>query len=305
MGTATLLIGANLPDIDALSYLDGPAADLQFRRGWTHGILALVLLPFILTGLILLADRLFRRLRRAALPSAVLPREVLLLSFAAVLTHPVLDTLNTYGVRWLMPFSGRWFYGDTLFIVDPWIWLILGAGVVLSRRRRNAVGLRAEQARPARIALGLTGVYLLGMWLAGRAAGRTAVAELRMITGAPVDDVMVSPVPANPFVRTVVASQGELYRVAEFRWLHSPHLTPASIQTFSRSRPDHPAVTAALGTPLARRFLGWARFPVVQLEVEPEGRYLVRIVDLRYAHPSAGGFGSVTIPVTLSASGPS
>ena len=38
LGTATLLIGANLPDIDVLAYLDGPAADLAFRRGWTHGI---------------------------------------------------------------------------------------------------------------------------------------------------------------------------------------------------------------------------------------------------------------------------
>jgi inner membrane protein len=37
-------------------------------------------------------------------------------------------------VRFLYPFDRRWFYGDTLFIVDPWVWLLLGAGVALSAR---------------------------------------------------------------------------------------------------------------------------------------------------------------------------
>src|SRR5690606_20069063 len=61
---------------------------------------------------------------------------ILLLSFIAVWSHPLLDWLNTYGVRLLMPFDGRWFYGDTLFIVDPWLWLLAAAGVVLARSNR-------------------------------------------------------------------------------------------------------------------------------------------------------------------------
>ena len=39
--TAALVIGANLPDIDVLSYFAGGDAALGFRRGWTHGVLAL------------------------------------------------------------------------------------------------------------------------------------------------------------------------------------------------------------------------------------------------------------------------
>ena len=65
-GALTLLVGANLPDVDVLSYLDGPLAELQFRRGWTHGILALAVWPLLLTGAIILLDRLMRRLRRAS-----------------------------------------------------------------------------------------------------------------------------------------------------------------------------------------------------------------------------------------------
>ena len=44
LGTATCVIGANLPDIDAATYfLDGDLA-LGFRRGWTHGVLAMAVL---------------------------------------------------------------------------------------------------------------------------------------------------------------------------------------------------------------------------------------------------------------------
>src|SRR5690606_3922380 len=58
---------------------------------------------------------------------------LLALSYLATLTHPLLDWLNTYGIRLLMPLSDRWFYGDALFIIDPWMWLLAGASVVLAR----------------------------------------------------------------------------------------------------------------------------------------------------------------------------
>ena len=106
----------------------------------------------------LLLDRALRRLSRASLPSGVRPGQLLLLSCVSIWSHPALDTLNTYGVRWLMPFSGRWFYGDTLFIVDPWVWLALGLGVLLSRLRAST--------RPARVALWLVFGYAAAM--AGR-----------------------------------------------------------------------------------------------------------------------------------------
>jgi inner membrane protein len=41
-----------------------------------------------------------------------------------------MDFTNSYGVRPFRPFSNRWLYGDIVFVVDPWIWLILGAAVV-------------------------------------------------------------------------------------------------------------------------------------------------------------------------------
>jgi len=307
LGTATLLIGANLPDIDVLAYFDGPAADLAFRRGWTHGVPALVVLPFLLTGLMLLFDRTVRRLGGAVLPSVVAPRQVFLLAALSILTHPILDTLNTYGVRWLMPFRGDWFYSDTLFIVDPWLWLILGAGVVLSRRRRRSRGYvhAADPARPARIALGVGLGYVVGMAALGGAARRIAARELGA-SGERPERLMLAPRLATPLVRDVVAVQGANYRVGTFRWLARPHIEVASLRTVRRPRPDDPVLAAARGTELGRRFLGWARFPVALADSRAGGGSAVHLIDLRYADRPGVRFGAVTVPlVTPPASAPS
>jgi inner membrane protein len=42
-------------------------------------------------------------------------------------------------MRWLMPFSGRWFYGDAVFIMDVWLWLVLGVGYLAGRRASAGV----------------------------------------------------------------------------------------------------------------------------------------------------------------------
>ncbi|MEP7175477.1 MAG: metal-dependent hydrolase [Gemmatimonadales bacterium] len=296
LGTATLVIGANLPDIDVLAYLDGPAADLAFRRGWTHGIPALVVLPFVLTAAIVLFDRVVRRVGRSGLPSGVAPRAVLLLSTVAILTHPVLDTLNTYGVRWLMPLRGDWFYGDTLFIVDPWLWLMLGLGVVAAGRGRRAEGKAGSAAtRQARAALAAAAFYVLAMAGASLAARGIARRELSALGGPPVERIMVGPRPLTPFVRQVVAERGDSFLVGTFRWFERPHIEIGSLRAVRRPRPDDPALLAARADPTGGRFLGWARFPVVEVEPGPDGGSLVHLIDLRYAdHPDAG-FGTLTV----------
>jgi inner membrane protein len=272
-----------------LAYLWGPGADLAFRRGWTHGVLALALWPFVLAGAMLLLDRALQRFRRPSLPSNVQPAQLLLLSAISILTHPALDTLNTYGVRWLMPFSGRWFYGDSVFIVDPWMWLALGLGVLLSRR--------SGSTRPARIALWIAFGYSAAMAGGAVAARGIAHAEMEAIGGAPVTRILVSPVPLTPLRRSVVVEQGDGYRTAEFRWLADPHVDPGSVQRHTRGTREHPAVRAAERTTLGRRFLVWARYPSFRVEESATGGAIVHIVDLRYADRPGVRFGAVSIPV--------
>ena len=303
LGATALVVGANLPDIDALAYFAGPAADLEWRRGWTHGVLALVVLPVILTVALLFVQLLVylaRQLRPRWSSSAPMAAgQLLLLSCIAVLSHPILDTLNTYGVRWLLPFSGEWFYGDTLFIIDPWVWLALSVGVLSSVRRHKKN--RPSPEAPAWQALGLVAIYVAAMALSAWGARKMVLEEITTGFGEPAERAMVGPVPFNPFVREFVVEQGEHYRVGTFRWLPTASVDLNAVTSYPRMRPSHPAVSIAADTPLGRRFLRWARFPTFAVEQLPDSRAMVHVLDLRYAREPGARFGTVSIPVTLPA----
>ena len=296
LGFATLLIGANLPDLDALAYLESPLAALEWRRGWSHGLLAMALLPLLLTLFIIAIDRLGRRMRRAVLPTEVRAGQILLLSGIAILSHPLLDLLNTYGVRWLIPWNGRWSYGDSLFIIDPWLWLVLGGGVIASRRRRRARERHVIPEVPARRALLFGVVYIAAMALSGAVAERLVAREFRALGGGGISDVMAGPVAVTPFARHVVVRQDSVYRTGTFRWFEQPHVDPAGVRTYPAIRPADPAVAAAAASPDGRRFLTWARFPTFSVERAPAGD-VVHIVDLRYANRPGVSFGTVSLPV--------
>lgn len=283
LGMATLLIGANLPDIDVIAVPLGHS--LEFRRGWTHGVPALVVLPFALTALVLLWDRWVRR-RGGRLPAdPVRPRAVLFLASLAVLTHPVLDWMNNYGMRWLMPFDGRWFYGDALFIVDPWMWAALGAGVLAGRRGRE---------RGARLALGAVAVYAALMLLSGRVGRRHVAAELAAAGLDAPFGLLVGPVPVTPFRRQVVVDAGDEYRFGTLGWTPRPRLE-LSEHALAKNRED-PAAIAAAATPEGRAFLVWSRFPFYVVEREA-GEVRVRLDDARYSAGPRPSFASVVVRV--------
>lgn len=125
LATAALVLGAIAPDIDAVLMFGDEFHALAHRRGLTHGIAAVFALPLFIVPVLVAWDRYVRRRRD---PAAAPARPVALywLAAAAVALHLAFDWINNYGVRLLMPFDGRWFYGDALFVIDPWLWLLLG-----------------------------------------------------------------------------------------------------------------------------------------------------------------------------------
>ena len=298
LATATLIIGANAPDIDALTYFFGDS--LLWRRGWTHGALALVVLPVVLTAVMLAWDRLVRRRRGRQPPQAARPAPLLGLAALAVLTHPTLDWMNNYGMRWLMPFDATWFYGDTLFIIDPWLWAALGLGVLVSRARaRRAVRPAGGAGRPARVALALTLVYVVAM-LVGSRYGRTLVLRDLARVGHPAPvRLMVAPTFGNPFLKHVVVEVDDAYLTG------TAHLIDGAVhlgRTTRSRKTDHPAIEAATARPEARGIVGWARFPLYVVE-ERVDAWLVRIDDARYAPPDDRSWAATDVVVPKQVTG--
>lgn len=254
-------MAANAPDVDIFSYAGGEYFALAFRRGITHGIPAQIVLPFVVAGAMLAWDRWVRRDRWPEAAPA-LPREILLLAFIGVLTHPVLDWMNVYGMRWGLPFTGSWSYGDALFIIDPWLWLILGSAVFLARsggavlwgilaglttllmwvgpvpRAAAAVwtagvvavtvlrrtGKPSDGAGRARWARGAVAaaVAYIALMAASDAVGRRQVMAATRDAGLDPADVMLSPTAANPFVSDVEVLTSSGYIPGEHRWFSTP-----------------------------------------------------------------------------------
>jgi len=318
LASAALIMAANAPDVDVLAYFAGEFQAVAFRRGWTHGVLALALWPLVLTGVLLAWDRFVRRARQpSAAPARAGP--LLALSALALLTHPTLDWMNNYGLRWLMPFDGRWFYGDALFIIDPWIWLTLGGVLFLGTSSGRAsltawiVFFAAASAvvlantefvpAPARVlfVLGLVALAaarwlglganasaeeraarialgVLAAYVLGTVAARAHVRQALEARGIHAERVMVAPAAANPFAGDVVASTSSAYYSGRWRWLETPQL---ELRDATTPRPQGAVFEAAARAPNAQRFLSWARFPAAEVENDAAG-FVVRFTDMRY-----------------------
>src|SRR5437763_614877 len=125
-----MTLAAEAPDLDVLSSFKGPVYGFANHRGFTHSFLGLVLVSALVVGFMYLLWIL--RGRKTNIPD-LRPRWGLLFVFAYVagLSHIFLDFTNNYGVRPFWPFFAKWYSWDIVFIVEPALYIILIAGLVL------------------------------------------------------------------------------------------------------------------------------------------------------------------------------
>lgn len=268
-----LVIGANLPDVDAACFfwLEG-TEHLGFRRGITHGPPALVLLPLILAGLLYGFDRW--QAKRGKRPEGRLPVHfgwLYGLAFIGSLTHPALDWLNVYGIRLLEPFSSRWFYGDTLFIIDVWLWALLGFATWFSLRREKRGG---EWMKPARIAIAVALGYI-GL------NGAISAYKVRQVSlNAPyIERAIASPVPLAFWNRDLIV-------------LRNGHYTFDGGPTVQLDLGSCRLDAARKTNSQLDAFLFWSRAPFA--ERAPDGSVILR--DARFYDPRARDRFSVALP---------
>jgi inner membrane protein len=134
-GTIVCVLAANAPDLDILATLGGRWFYLHNHRGITHSIVGTLALALLIPTIFYAGDLILARLRKRE------PRVkfggLLIASLILSASHPLMDWTNNYGIRPLLPWSGQWFYGDLVFIVDPWIWLIVGGAAFLLTSKRT------------------------------------------------------------------------------------------------------------------------------------------------------------------------
>ena len=248
-----MIIAANLPDIDGwVAPVFGYDARVV-HRGFTHGIGGLVTLPFLVVAIIWLWEKL--------LPGKEGPLKLgglLLACFLATLSHPLLDLMNTYGVRMLEPFSHRWFYGDTLFIIEPWIWLMLIIGLEMSWRAER---LGKDWRHPAAWAFAaMLGYIGLNAAISNRAVAATRPLVERVATPRMI---VAGEVPLTFWKRQMVWRSDAVAGTGEYDPLKGlnhavldPKIEPLNL--------DDPRLAAAIKTDReVRSFLFWSRMPIV------------------------------------------
>ncbi len=246
-----LIISANLPDIDSFVARWFGTTARTFHRGFTHGVGGLVTLSILVTAIILAWERL-----RPGKEGPVKIFGLLLACFIGTLSHPLLDFMNTYGVRLLEPFSHRWFYGDTLFIIDPWIWLMLILGLEFSWRAER---LGRNWRRPAVWAF----VAMLGYIGLNAAISASAVAATRpLIERVAVPRMIVAgEVPLEFWKRQVMWRGDKVGGTANYDALNGmtsldPRIVPLNL--------DDPRLAEAARTDGdVCGFLFWSRMPLV------------------------------------------
>jgi len=170
--TAVLLgiIAAELPDADLL--YSGPVLGmgklgyLLHHRGHTHTLLFALASAVVLWG-IALALHKWRQRRRDEAPWCSMQRWALLwLAVLGTLSHILLDFTNNYGVHPFWPLNSRWFYGDAVFIVEPWLWVAAIPPLLWGARSRWGRGLLG----------GLLLLMLAASWLLGQLSPPVALA---------------------------------------------------------------------------------------------------------------------------------
>jgi len=243
------------------------------HRGYTHSLVGAPVLALALALAFCALDRSLRKL-----PAAFA------LALAGVASHLLLDWTNAYGVRFLLPFSGRWFSLDLVTLIDVWIWAALILATVapwMGRLVSSELGARSGTGRGwAVFALLFVPLFDAGRAVLHQRAVNTLVS--RDYDGAAPLKAGAFPTPANPFEWIGVVEASRTVRRYRFNLLGG-NFDPDSGDIFQKPEAS-PAIEAAARTAQFRTFLGFSKYPLwsaIPVTV-PESATKVAVRDMRF-----------------------
>jgi len=303
--TITMAVAAEFPDIDTLWSLRGPVEGFTHHRGITHTFLGLPFEAALVVGAVYGIHRW--RIARAERAEAARPVDALhvrkpltvapvrwglLYGFAllALLSHLLLDFTNNYGIRPFFPFNDHWYAASIVFIVDPWILLLLAGALIVPlifKLVGSEIGARRQvfRGRGWAIAalLGIVGWWTLREVEHEKALQLAMAQSLAMPVAAPVAPAagqdttqplpdepppvylpaartLASPDPISPFRWSAATDFGPVIQLSEID-TRSSALVPGA-NTYPKP-PDTAMVLAAEASPLGRGYLDWSPMPIV------------------------------------------
>jgi inner membrane protein len=257
------VLASNLPDLDLVSALGGSTNYLEHHRGFSHSLLGAPLFALALALLL-----------RATLRGSRLPG-LLLSSAVGIAGHVSMDLWTSYGTRVLAPFDGRWLTWDLVFIVDPWILLLLLASVLLLRHS-------PQGSRVASTGLGLIVAYVGARAVLHQQALDQGRSQL---SGREIRRIAALPSPVDPFRWRVLADTGDAY------WTGNVSLRgrSAPLQRREKQREDEAVARAREKSEVASVFLDFSTFPWLEVERTDEGTEVIWR-DLRFERPGRAAF---------------
>jgi inner membrane protein len=307
--TTALLIASNAPDIDIVAVIRGTESYLRWHRGPTHGPLGVLLLGAIVAVIVgFTVPRLDKAGREA--PMAPWPM-LFIVSVLGVLLHVLMDLPTSYGTRLLSPFDWHWYAVDWMPIVDVYLLVALGAGLLIgstsrTAARRNAAivfvlmaanyGLRGVAHRQALAhAPRVFGPLLPQPCEPVSVSGSMLESWPRLSSTTPsapaqrcVVEMVAIPTFFSPFTWRVIARLSNGYEVHDVDLLDAGLRRPADpsdgLWRVTLRIPNNwiPPVWTAASTPLVQTFLGFSRLPAARAFVDPQGVATVRWNDVRF-----------------------
>jgi inner membrane protein len=285
-GTLMVVASGLAADLDYASYFAGPSAFLRFHRTALHSLPGSVITASAIAGAFVAINRKLAR-ERPENPEALLRFGP---AFAAcaigVSGHLLLDLASGIGVQLLWPFRVRWYAWDLATNLDPWILVLLIAGLLLPQLFAlvtEEIGARKKNTRGWRGAV-IT-LLLLAAYFGARANLHSQAVDLllsREYGGRVPLSAGAFPSASTPFNwRGVVVTDNT---IEEVEVPVGPGAEFDPDRSLTRFKPeDSPALAAGEHAAATERFLKYARFPLAIVD-RAEDAYRFQVRDLRFAH---------------------
>ncbi|RUR31495.1 metal-dependent hydrolase [Vreelandella andesensis] len=247
LGRKAVLVGAllgTLPDLDVVLDYGDAVANVTEHRGFSHSL-------FVLTGLATALALLCNRFAPA--------RDISLgrwwCFFALILiTHPLLDSLTTYGTQLLWPLDRPPAAWPIVFIIDPFYTLPLLVALIIAVATKKVF-------RACTVGLAVSGLYLL------LAAGAKWSVEQRLApaladAGLQAAPVLIQPTPFNIALWRATVIDGDRYfesLISVFDGQREPALEPIKRNVALEE--------SALAGPLGQRLV-WFAGPFLRYDIQ-------------------------------------